>query len=49
MIWSRPLEPEQQVNVASDDVIVLADATRRIGLDAASGDELWQAGRAVDQ
>ena len=40
--WSRDLAPDQLVNVASDDVIVLSTATQRVGLDAATGDELWQ-------
>ena len=41
--WSRDLDADQLVTIASDDVIVLTNATRRVGLDAATGDELWQA------
>jgi outer membrane protein assembly factor BamB len=42
LLWSRDLDIGQGAGVASDAVIVLSNDSDRVGLDAATGAELWR-------
>ena len=47
LLWARDLAATTEVQISSDNVIVLGSSPRT-GLDVATGDELWTAETSVD-